>query len=302
MILTVTPNPALDHTLRVDAPLEAGAVARTDDAQFDPGGKGVNVSKYLTALDAETTATGFLGDPFGSLIRERLDAASVPNDFVDVGTPTRVNTTILAPDGEFKVNQNGPDVGPAAVDDLVATVERQDPDAVLVAGSLPPGVDPATVDRLARAGAWETTVDVGGSVLAELDAEYALCKPNREELAAATGRAVDTVDECLDAAEALRGETFRRVVASLGPDGAVMATPEGSYHAEALATDVVDTVGAGDALLSGVLAAFDRGESPPEALRAGIAVAARVVTVAGTGTPDFADVPTTREDVALSTH
>ena len=302
MILTVTPNPALDHTLRVDDPLEAGAVARTDDTQFDAGGKGINVSKYLTALAAETTATGFLGDPFGGLVRDRLDAAGVPGDFVDIEASTRVNTTILAPDGEYKVNQNGPEVGVDAVDELLRTVERHDPDAVLVAGSLPPGVDPTAVDRLARAGAWETTVDVGGAVLADLEAAYALCKPNREELAAATGRPVDTVEACLDAAEALRGGTFRRVVASLGPDGAVMATPEGSYHAAALSTDVVDTVGAGDALLAGVLAAFDREESPATALRSGVAAAARVVAVAGTGSPDFDGVSTTREEVALSTY
>jgi 1-phosphofructokinase len=302
VILTVTPNPALDHTLRVENPLRPGRVARTDDAQFDPGGKGINVSKYLSALDAETTATGFLGDPFGALVRERLADAGVPADFVDVETPTRVNTTVLAPDGEYKINRSGPEVPASAVDDLVATVDAIDPDAVLVAGSLPPGVDPRAVDRLADAGSWETTVDASGAVLADLETTYALCKPNREELAAATSRPVDSVAACLDAAEALRGEGFRRVVASLGADGAVMATPSGSYHADALPADVVDTVGAGDALLSGVLAAFDRGESPRSALRSGVAVAARVVAVAGTSVPDLGDVGSARETVSLSVH
>ena len=65
MILTVTLNPAVDHTLQLDEELSPDAVARTDDAQFDPGGKGINVSKYLVELDVETVATGYVGDFLG---------------------------------------------------------------------------------------------------------------------------------------------------------------------------------------------------------------------------------------------
>ncbi|WP_224336204.1 1-phosphofructokinase [Haloprofundus halobius] len=300
MILTVTPNPALDHTLPLDEPLESDRVSRTTAARYDPGGKGINVSKYLDALETETLATGFLGDAFGAFLERRLREFDLPADFVEIDGTTRLNTTILAPNGEFKVNQRGPEVTASAVDAVVDTVARHDPDAVLVAGSLPPGTGPETVDRIAEAGGWETVVDVDGPLLRRLNADYALCKPNREELAVATGAPVDTVEQCLDAARRLREGQYDRIVASLGSDGAILVSDDGAYHASALETSVVDTVGAGDALLSGVLSAFARDASEPTALKTGIAVASTVVAVSGTRVPSFEDVSASIEAVCVS--
>ncbi|SFR41513.1 1-phosphofructokinase [Halogeometricum limi] len=300
-VLTVTMNPAVDHTVRVTEPLRTGAVARTDDAKFDAGGKGINVSKYLTALDVDAPATGFLGGPFGRMIRDRLTDDAVPNDFVTIGDRTRLNTTVLGPEGEYKINHDGPTVSEDEVETLVERVRARDPDRLVIAGSLPNGVSTADVDELASAGDWETAVDMGGASLTELDASYLVCKPNREELGVATGMAVETTADCVAAAQALRERGFEFVVASLGPDGALLATDSGTYHAAALPVDVVDTVGAGDALLSGFLAGFARGESERTALRTGVTVASRVVAASGTSVPDFEGVFETRDDVGVST-
>ncbi|MDS0292796.1 1-phosphofructokinase family hexose kinase [Halogeometricum sp. S3BR5-2] len=293
-------NPAVDHTVTVDEPLRTGAVARTDDAKFDAGGKGINVSKYLTALDVDAPATGFLGGPFGRMIRERLDADGVPNDFVAIGDRTRLNTTVLGPEGEYKINHNGPTVDGGEISDLVGRVRERDPDRLVVAGSLPKGVGTDAVDELAAAGDWETAVDTGGASLTELDAEYLVCKPNREELAVATDMPVETTADCAAAAQSLRERGFRFVVASLGPDGALLAAESGTYHAAAVPVDVVDTVGAGDALLSGFLAGLARGEDERTALRTGVTVAARVVGASGTSVPDFDAVFDDRRDVTVS--
>ncbi|WP_226021605.1 1-phosphofructokinase [Halomicrobium salinisoli] len=297
MILTVTFNPAVDQTMTFDESLRPGAVSRATDARFDAGGKGVNVSQYLAALDADTVATGLLGGFTGTYIRQSLSESGVPTDFVDIDEPTRLNTTALAAGEEYKLNQNGPDVDASVVDDLTATARSHGPDRVLVGGSLPPGLDPDVIDRVADAGEWRTAVDVGGDVLAALEGEYDLAKPNRDELAAATGAAVETVAECAEAARRLRERGFERVVASLGGEGALLAGPDGVVFAEAFDVDVVDTVGAGDALLSGVLAALDRGLSDEAALGNGVAVASRVVQRAGTSVPDFEGLDADRDAV-----
>ncbi|WP_336024978.1 1-phosphofructokinase [Halobellus salinisoli] len=299
-VLTVTMNPAVDHTLTIEGSLREGEVARTDDAQFDAGGKGINVSQYLTELGVDAPATGFLGGPFGRMIGDALDDDGIAHDFVDIDGRTRLNTTVLSPDGEYKINHNGPVVGDADVDSLVRRVEVRDPKRLVVAGSLPRGIDADAVDRLANAGPWETAVDMGGSFLQRLDAEYLVCKPNRDELAAATGRAVETVDDAAAAARDLRGHGFEYVLASLGSDGALLVTDSDAYYAPALSVDVVDTVGAGDALLSGFLAGLARGESVEMALRTAVVVAARVVSVSGTSVPVFDDVFADRERVDLS--
>lgn len=300
MILTVTLNPAVDHTVGVDSLPEPGRVARADNARVDPGGKGINVSKYLVELGTETVATGLVGDFLGEFIRDGLADGRIESDFVEIDGRTRLNTTILTEDAEFKINHAGPTVSERAIDDLLRTVERNEPDTVVVGGSLPPGLDSDAIDRIARAGEWETVVDVGGDRLAELDASYALCKPNREELAAATGQPTRTLEECYDAVAHLRERGYDRVVASLGADGAIMATPDDRFHAAALETDVVDTVGAGDSLLAGVLSALDRGAPDREALRTGMAVASRVVSVPGTDIPPLDDAAGSIDRVSIS--
>ncbi|MDL5360661.1 1-phosphofructokinase [Halalkalicoccus sp. NIPERK01] len=296
MILTVTLNPAVDHTLELDEALVPASVARTDAATFDPGGKGINVSKYLVGLGTETLATGLVGGFLGRFLTAELADRGIPDDFVEIGDGTRLNTTILTPEAEYKINHGGPTVGDDAIETIVETIRRYDPKTVVVAGSLPPGLDAGAIDEVAAAGPWGTVVDVEGRLLSELDAEYALCKPNRAELAAATGEATTTVEDCVSAARNLRERGFDRVVASLGADGAILVTEERSLHVPALDVDVADTVGTGDALLAGVLSERHRGGSDEDALCAGVAVATRVVAVPGTGVPSFDGVLSDLDD------
>lgn len=301
MILTVTLNPAVDHTLKIDELPEPSEVTRTDTAHVDPGGKGINVSKYLVELDTETVATGVVGDFSGRFVRDSLTDEGIAGDFVEIKGRTRLNTTILTDEGEYKINHNGPTVDASAIDDLLTVIERHDPDTVVVGGSLPPGLSPSDIDRIARASDCQTAVDVNGDVLRELDASYSLCKPNREELAAATGQSVDSREDCYDAVKRLRQMGYDRVIASLGADGAIMATSDEFLYAAALDTDAVDTVGAGDSMLAGVLSALNHGATDEEALRTGIAVASRVVSVPGTDVPPLEDVTGMINRVSVST-
>jgi len=285
MIATVTLNPAVDQTVRTDRPLEPETVIRVDDAQFDAGGKGINVSKFLTAMGTETGATGVVGGFLGQFVTEKLADEGIDARFVDIDGTTRLNSTVLAGNGEYKLNQRGPTVSAAEVGAIAERLSALSPEIVVLAGSLPPGLDGSAIDRLARAGPWETVVDVEGALLRELEAEYAWCKPNAPELAAATGRAVDGPESAIAAAEELRTLGFDRVVASLGADGAVLATEDGVVHEPAIETDVVDTVGAGDALLSGVLAAVAAGAGPADALHTGVVAASAAVSTTGTEVP-----------------
>jgi len=106
-------------------------------------------------------------------------------------------------------------------------------------------------------------------------------------------RAVSTPPANSDAGDS------ERVLASLGAEGALLCGADGVLVADALDMDVVDTVGAGDALAAGYLAAIDDGESTETALRNGIAVASAVVERSGTSVPAFGDVASRRELVEL---
>jgi len=285
MIATVTLNPAVDQTVRTDQPLSPDEVIRVEDAQFDAGGKGINVSKYLTEMGTETVATGVVGGFLGQFVTERLAAEGIESQFVDIDGTTRLNSTVLATDGEYKLNQRGPTVSTAEVGAIAERLSSLSPEIVVVAGSLPPGLDTDAIDRLARAGPWETVVDVDGPLLRALDTDYAWCKPNVPELEAATGRTITDLDSAIAAAEALREKGFDRVLASLGSDGAVLVSADDVVHEPAIDCEVVDTVGAGDALLSGVLAAIDAGADDADALHTGVVAATAAVSTPGTNTP-----------------
>jgi 1-phosphofructokinase len=299
MHLTVTFNPAVDQTLQFDEQMAPDRVMRASSARFDAAGKGINVAQFLTGMGNRCVATGVLGGFTGQFIRERLAADDVPTAFVELAAPTRLNTTAIAAGSEFKLNHDGPAVDAETVATVVDTVRERAPDTVVVGGSLPPGVTTGAVDAIATAGDWETVVDMDGDALRALDAAYALCKPNRSELGAATGADVSTVPGCARAAAAFRERGFDRVLASLGGDGVVLVTESNALHAAALDADVVDTVGAGDSLLAGALSAWADGADDATALRTGVAVATRMVERPGTSPPEFDGLDKLRDRVVV---
>jgi len=299
MHLTVTFNPAVDQTLQFDEPIAPDRVLRADSARFDAAGKGVNVAQYLTALGQNAVATGVLGGFTGQFIRDRLTQDGVSTAFVETTGTTRLNTTAVADGSEYKLNHDGPAVDEATVDTIVDTVRERAPETVVVSGSLPPGVTTDAVDTVASAGDWDTIVDMDGDALRALEETYTLCKPNREELARATDVDVSTVAGCTRAAAEFRETGFDRVLASLGGDGVILVTESTALHAAALDVDVIDTVGAGDALLSGALAAWADDAGDERALRTGVAVATRLVGQAGTSPPALDAVDALRERVSV---
>jgi 1-phosphofructokinase len=291
MILTVTFNPAVDHTIKLEEDLTEERVSRTNNSEFSAGGNGINVAEYLTALGVEAEATGPVGGFTGEFLKETLTEEAVKTDFVETDGLTRMNETILADGEEWKINQEGPELGDKVVEKIIEKIRENEPDYVLVAGSLPPGLEAEDVDRIAASFDGKVVADLHGDVLRELEEEYFFCKPNRSELSETVGREIETLEDAKKAAEEMRKSvSFEKVFASLGEDGVVLATPGKTLHAEILPVEVVDTVGAGDAFVSGALTVYSRGLDDEEALRHGMAVSRKVVSVKGTCMPEFGKV------------
>jgi 1-phosphofructokinase len=301
MILTVTFNPAVDHTIRLDEELTDERVSRTNDSKFSAGGNGINVAEYLTALGVDAEATGPVGGFTGEFLKETLTEEAVETDFVENDGLTRMNETILADGEEWKINQKGPELGDRVVEKIIAKIRENDPEYVLVAGSLPPGLEPGDVDRIAASFDGKVVADLHGEVLRELEEEYFFCKPNRSELGESVERDIETLEDAKKAAEEMRKDlSFMKVFASLSGNGVVLSTPEKTLHAETLPVEIVDTVGAGDAFVSGALMAYSRGLSDEGVLRHGIAVSREVVSVKGTSMPEFGDIENHAEQVEIT--
>jgi 1-phosphofructokinase len=291
MIVTVTLNPSLDRTLRVQG-LRRGAVERALDSSTDPGGKGVNVARALSAHGADVLTVLPVGGPTGDTLVGQLSAAGV--DFVAVPTAgrTRANVSVVEPDGTTtKINEPGVALTTAELAALTAAViDRVRPgDWVVTAGSVAPGQDPevyATIGRAVHDAGARWAVDTSGDALsASLLAGPDLVKPNREELGEVLGRDLLTLGEVLEACAGLVAADVTTVLCSLGSDGALLVDREGAWHATGPRVQVENTVGAGDALLAGHLYGVTTAGSPLAGLRTGVAWATAAVATPGTGVP-----------------
>ncbi|WP_049563391.1 1-phosphofructokinase family hexose kinase, partial [Nonomuraea sp. SBT364] len=293
MILTLTLNPSLDRTIEIGG-LARGAVIRAAAARLDPGGKGVNVSRALLAnAVASRAVVPFGGDEGRQLVHllglEGLDMVTVP-----VAGRTRSNVTLAEPDGTItKINEPGTALSPDELDTVADAVlaAAHEADWVVASGSLPPRVPADVYARLCRrfAGAGiHVAVDTSGPALARaLGAAPALVKPNLEELAAATGMAIRCLGDVAEAAGRLRAAGACTVLASLGADGAVLVEDGGIWYGEAAVAGPRSSVGAGDAMLAGFLAAGARGE---RALVEALAWGAAAVGLPGSRMPGPPDI------------
>jgi 1-phosphofructokinase len=301
-VVTVTLNPAIDLTIELDR-LVPGTVHRARAQHAQAGGKGVCVAAVLRALDVPVVATGWLGRDNAAVFEAEFARRGVGDRMLRLPGSTRTNIKLSVAERGDSTDINLPGLTLEAADAetaLAALAQRLQTllgpgDWCELAGSLPPGLAAATwlpVAQVARArGAW-LAIDTGGAVLGELldalggaggapRALPALIKPNRDELEELLGRPVATRLDVADAASALQARGVARVMVSLGADGAVLVSAQGRWHAAALPVPVATTVGAGDAMVAGTLAALIEGRPWPAAGVFGMAcAAARVQQIA----------------------
>ena len=291
-ILTLTLNPALDLTVRLQS-LQPGALNRSLGQSSPAAGKGLTVAQVLAALGHKVTVGGFLGaanaGPFEALFARRgfIDA------FVRVPGETRSNIKLAEQDGRITdLNGPGPQVEARHQAELLERLEQiaAGHDAVVVAGSLPLGVSPewfAGLLRRLKALGLPLVLDSSGAALrAGLAVGPWLIKPNAEELAEACALPSETGAELHAAALRLRQQGVEHVLLSRGAEGVSWFGPDIALQAQPPRVEVVSTVGAGDSLLAATLHGLLAGWSAERSLRLATAIAAQAVTQIGFGIHD----------------
>ena len=210
MILSVTLNPCVDHTVFVDE-LKLHDTNRVVRFETDAGGKGVNLSRVVAELGGQTMATGFLGGGPGAYVRKVLDAQGVTHDFVDISHDTRTNFSVEDGTGEpvTSFNAKGPVVSEDEWSQLIDRVRATAKAAKWVAlgGSLPQGVPIdayLTLGWIAKELGARLALDADGEAARQgLDAKPHFIKPNKKEAGRLLGRAVESVEDAVFAAEEL---------------------------------------------------------------------------------------------------
>jgi len=151
LILTVTLNAAIDRTVTVPN-FRLGQRHRAVERRTIAGGKGVNVARALKLLGRPVIATGLAGGPTGTRMLEQLAEESILNDFTRIGDESRTNLAVIDPTtGEqTEINERGPSMTTEEVDRFADRLLylAQGASFCVVAGSVPPGVDPEVYARL----------------------------------------------------------------------------------------------------------------------------------------------------------
>lgn len=287
MITAVGLNLSIDRTLEVDRLVPYGT-NRALSARSDAGGKAVNVALMAARLGAEAAITGFMRAENAGFFEERLRAGGVGCDFVELPGQVRVNVKVLDREAgavtEF--NEAGAPVSEEELARLVEKVRRHAARGgwLVLTGSLPPGCPKDFYARLiAAAPGCRVALDADGEALARaVPLGPYLVKPNRRELEGLVGRKLGGMDGVRRGAMELIDRGVRLAVVSLGGQGALLVSREACFFAAAADVAVRSTVGAGDAMVAGLVAGLDAGESVEAALRMGAAAAGAAVATEGT--------------------
>lgn len=294
MILTLTPNPAFDRIQTVPG-FGCGQVCRATAVALSAGGKGVNVARAVRGLGGNAMCCGFLGGHTGRMFSEHLSNEGIPANWTWIDGETRVSPVIISPEtGETTViNEAGPIVTPQDWERLSADVltAASKSRMVCISGTLPPGLPPDLLARLiASLKRLPIPVFVDSSGVT-LQAAVTACpdtiKINGTEAAALLGW-----NECQDAAtavraaQAIRARGIGRVVLTLGKDGAILASGQGTWVATPPSLKAVCTIGSGDAFLAGLALSVAQGIPEAEALRRAVAAgSANALSVRGGAFP-----------------
>lgn len=305
-VLTVTLNPAIDQTVTIGN-FAVGKVNRVEQSRSDPGGKGVNVASFLSDAGHRVAVTGFLGQENAALFDDLFAEKQIIDHFVRIAGQTRVGIKIADPALNDTTDINFAGQAPmrgdvAALFDLIPSL----PGAwVVLAGSIPPGVEPTIYRDLGAAFGQHgkrVVLDTSGEPLQHaLDAVPSIVKPNIHELETLVGRALPTRDAVIAAARDLLARGLDLVVVSMGADGALFVDNKSVVRATPPRIRVESTVGAGDAMVAGTVAAQLRALGLADTARLATAFSVDAVTHVGSGLSAWAAVEHVMEQVVVDT-
>ncbi len=290
MIVTVTPNTAIDKTYIVEG-FGLDRVHRPSLSYSVAGGKGINVARVLKTLGREAIATGFIGGANGDAIVASLENECIKYDFVRVNGESRLCIAIIDPRAgtQTEVNENGPEISENEVQMLLEKVANLASSAeyVVLCGSCPPGVNVSfygdMIKIIHKCGS-RAILDTSGEHLKEaIKAGPFMVKPNVAELSQLAGRELLTLEEISRAAKSLKQFGVSITAVTMGRSGAMVTDGVHSWKAVPPEIKFASAVGSGDSFVAAFIDSLLRGTNIVDALVYGTACGAANAATYGAG-------------------
>ena len=281
MIQIVCLNPAMDRTVLLDV-LQPGHVHRSELGLTIPGGKGINVARFLKEIDPEIDVrlVGFTGGYIGEYIRHECKQAGLLEEFTQIEQSSRVCTTVVEGNRTTVINEPGPTIHAGDIHKFWTTL-IPDPDLVVISGSIPKGIPDslyAEIIHYYNGLSIPVYLDSSGSALKKgVSAGPLLIKPNEEEFRLLVGindTHLSTADIVLLSLPFLE-KNISYVLVSLGSRGLVLVSKGAqAMWIPSLPVTTRNPVGCGDALVAGIAYGMVQKRNVWVGMRYGVAAAA----------------------------
>ena len=236
------------------------------------GGKGANQAVAARLCGAEVFMVARVGsDLFGPATIENFRKQGIdPTHVKQVqGLSSGVAPIFVEPNGQNRilvVKGANDALGPADVDEAAETLKSAD--CIVLQFEIPVATVYYTIEFARKHGircilnpAPAQPVDLG----ALKDLDYFV--PNETEAETITGLPVRDVNTAKKCAEKLVSGGVRRVIITLGANGSLLASRDGSEHVPPFAVNAIDSTGAGDAFIGSFAVFLGEGVPEKEAVR-----------------------------------
>ncbi|HGF0770152.1 TPA: 6-phosphofructokinase II [Kluyvera georgiana] len=289
-IYTLTLAPSLDSATQTPQIYPEGKL-RCSAPVFEPGGGGINVARAITFLGGNATALFPAGGATGEHLVALLQAEHVPVNSVESREWTRQNLHVhVGASGEqYRFVMPGATLHDDELEALQNNISQIDSGSLLViSGSLPPGVSLiqfVSLIKSAQQHGLRCIIDSSGDALAAALAigDIELVKPNQKELSALVQRDLNQPDDVRNAAqEIVRSGKARRVVVSLGAQGALAVDAHSCVQVVPPPIKSQSTVGAGDSMVGAMTLKLAEDASLEEMVRYGVAAGSAATINQGT--------------------
>jgi 1-phosphofructokinase family hexose kinase len=280
--LVVSLNPAVDVEWRVENVRWEEKNQILSERRW-PGGKGINVARFIAHLGGNPRLLIPLGGANGEEMARGLRSSRMPFCAITLREASRANVVVTTAGGkQLRFNPLGPRLSAREWHDVSAAAkgELKRADLLILSGALPRGVPTtayAELIKLAHDAGVKSILDCDGAAFkAGIKARPLLVKPNEFELAQWYGKPLRSEASVVRGAEALSRATGGWVLVSRGPKGALLVGNGRSLRCRAPSVHVLNTIGAGDALVAAVALALGRGLGVEQWLAQGVAAGSAV--------------------------
>lgn len=283
MILTVCLSPCIDVNIEVDS-LSVGMSHQIINKRIFFTGKALNVAIGLSRLKSEAFATGFMYEGNGHQFEQELHREGVPYRFVWNEGRVRENYKLVDNKSMMtEINDISPRVDEQKQEELIKVVSELSSrcEAAVISGGLTKGMSPEYYGEILSAVPKDVKkiVDSEGERLySALKCGVDLVKPNLEELERTLKKTLTTRKEMLDGCNRLLELGAKRVLLSLGKQGAIITDGKESYYCKSVNVAMNSTLGAGDGMVAAATQALTMGAPLEEILRRGVAAGTAAVT------------------------